>query len=198
MSYLGPRRRALALSSALLVFACGGQKAAPKAADLTTAKGGVLRYLPLEDKTVFAYDTLSDAQKGMLVLEVRRPAASVAELVVAGRIQHLEIDATSVRHLGGGFLLKEPLTRGAKFAGDFGTVEITAAPRGLSVPAGSFNDCIETVETSASAASSKTTTTVYCAGVGIAFRKTEAESDEGSGSESLSLRSFGPKFEAFH
>ncbi len=184
----------------MLVAACAGAKPPAKSEGTAVAKSGVLRYLPLEDKTVFAYDTLSEpgAQKGMLALEVRRPAAGIVELVVAGRVQHLELDAQGVRHLGGGYLLKEPLTRGARFAGDFGGVEVTSVTRSLSVPAGTFNDCVETVESASNEATSKTTTTVYCAGVGIAFRKTEVESDEGSGSESLSLRSFGPKFDPFH
>jgi hypothetical protein len=129
----------------------------------------------------------------MLVLEVRRPRSSLAELSVAGRIQRLEIDATGIRHLTGGWLLKLPITLGASWRGDFGTVEVTSLERQLSVPAGRFSDCLETVESLSGADFNKRTTTAYCPGVGIVARRTEVESDEGNGVESLTLRSFGPR-----
>lgn len=181
--------------AAPLVNACA-QPPAPAAAPAPqTVKGGVERFLPLTDATVFAYDSLSEpsGEKGMLVLEVRRPRAELAELSVAGRVQRLEIDATGIRHLTGGWLLKLPLVLGASWRGDFGTVEVTSLDRKLSVPAGQFGDCLETVESASGADFDKRTTTAYCPGVGIAQRRTDVESNEGNGVESLTLRSFGPR-----
>jgi hypothetical protein len=131
----------------------------------------------------------------MLVLEVRRARSSLVELSVAGRVQRVEVDATGIRHVTGGWLLKQPPTLGARWKGDFGSVEVTAIDRKVSVPAGNFTGCLETVESLSGADFNKRTTTVYCSGVGIAFRRTEVESNEGNGVESLSLRSFGPKFD---
>lgn len=188
----------VALLSALPLACSGAPKPAPSEAKVVP-ESGVERWLPLTDKTVFAYDTISEpsGEKGMLVLEVRRPAPNRAELIVAGRAQRVDVDASSVRHAAGGFLLKEPFSVGAKFPGDFGEVEITSLTRTANVPAGNFTNCLETVESAARGTSTKRTLTVFCPGVGISLRRTEAESDEGSGAESLSLRSHGPKFEAF-
>jgi len=193
------------LSKSLLVsvLALGGcAKSAPPPAAATTASPsveGVERWLPLKNATVYAYDTVSEpsGEKGMLVLEVRRARTSMVELSVAGRVQRVEVDATGIRHVTGGWLLKEPPTLGARWKGDFGAVEVTAIDRQVSVPAGKFTGCLETVESLAGADFNKRTTTVYCSGVGIATRRTEVESNEGNGVESLNLRSFGPKFEAF-
>ena len=155
--------------------------------------------MPLKNATVFAYDTVSEpsGEKGMLVLEVRRARTSLVELSVAGRVQRVEVDATGIRHVTGGWLLKEPPALGAHWKGDFGAVEVTAVDRQVNVPAGNFTGCLETVESLSGADFNKRTTTVYCSGVGIATRRTEVESNEGNGVESLKLRSFGPKFEAF-
>lgn len=188
----------LASLCGLSLAACGAPPpAAPPPAPVRSA-AGVERWLPLNDATVFAYDTVSDpsGQKGMLVLEVRRTRTSLVELSVAGRVQRVEVDATGIRHVTGGYLLKEPLSVGARWRGDFGEVEVTALDRSVSVPAGNFANCLETVESLAGADFSKRTTTVYCADVGITTRRTEVESNEGNGVESLALRSFGPRFDA--
>lgn len=186
------------LGTVLALWGCT-PPASPAVAFAPTAPlEGVERWLPLKDATVFAYDTVSQpsGEKGMLVLEVRR-RTSLVELSVAGRVQRVEVDATGIRHVTGGWLLKEPPTLGARWKGDFGAVEVTAIDRQVSVPAGNFSGCLETVESLAGNDFNKRTTTVYCSGVGIATRKTEVESNEGNGVESLNLRSFGPKFEAF-
>jgi hypothetical protein len=182
----------------LALWGCAKPPPPPVAAPPAASVEGVERWLPLKDATVFAYDTVSEpsGEKGMLVLEVRR-RTTLVELSVAGRVQRVEVDATGIRHVTGGWLLKEPPALGARWKGDFGAVEVTAIDRQVSVPAGSFSGCLETVESLAGADFNKRTTTVYCSGVGIATRRTEVESNEGNGVESLKLRSFGPKFEAF-
>jgi hypothetical protein len=186
-----------ALLCGLALAACASAPPpTPPPAPVVVAQG-VERFLPLKDATVFAYDTVSEpgGQKGMLVLEVRRSRTGLVELSVAGRVQRVEIDATGIRHVTGGWLLKEPVSLGARFRGDFGEVEVTALDRQVTVGAGTFANCLETVESLAGADFNKRTTTVYCADVGIATRRTEVESNEGNGAESLSLRSFGPKFD---
>ncbi len=192
---LGLGRRALLL--VILAASCA-KPAPPAEAPRTTApQQGAARWLPLEDATVFAYDTASDvgAGSGMLVIEVRRPRPESAELVVAGRVRRLQIEAGGIRHVTGGWLLKEPFSLGARYQGDFGSVEITSIDRHVEVPAGKFDGCLETVESFAAEGATKRTTTAYCPFVGIATRRTEVETDEGNGSEVLRLRSFGPRFD---
>ena len=181
---------------AAALVACAKAAAPPAPAALPPqAASEVSRYLPLQDATVFAYDTTSGGseQKGLLVLEIRRRRPSMAELIVAGRTRRVEIDATGIRHATGGYLLKAPLSLHAKYPGDFGMVEVTAIDQVVTVPAGSFVGCVETVEELKNAEFSKRTVTEYCPDVGIVARRTEAESDEGNLSESLALRSHGPR-----
>ncbi|MFZ5890113.1 MAG: hypothetical protein ACOY0T_03515 [Myxococcota bacterium] len=181
---------------AVLALACSPAAPPPaKPAPAPVASSDAARFLPLADATVFAYDTESfhTGQKGLLVMEVRRPRPSLAELVVAGRVRRLDIDNTGVRHVTGGYLLKPPLALHAKFPGDFGMVEITAVDKTVSVPAGTFPGCLETTEELASTEFSKRTVTLFCPDVGIVERRTEAESNEGNLSEALKLRSHGPR-----
>lgn len=153
----------------------------------------VARFLPSEPKTVLAYETQSatGAERGLLVLEVRRPRPEVAELVVAGRTRRLAIDDTGLRHITGGWLLKPPLVVGASFRGDFGTVRVTAVDRTVELPAGTFAGCVETTEAVSGQDYQKQTVTLFCPHVGIVARRTEAESDEGVGFEAMTLRSYG-------
>lgn len=191
------RARVPILALSAWIAGCGAPPAPapppPSAAPAATSSAE--RYLPLTDGTVFAYDTQSEltGERGVLMLEVRRRAPDRAELVVAGHVRRLTVDETGIRHVTGGWLLKEPLRVGATFPGDFGEVRVTAVDRALTTPAGDFRDCLETVETLRGADFTKSTTTTYCPHVGIVARRTEVDSDEGAGAESLLLRSHGPR-----
>lgn len=170
----------------------------PAKAQEPAPKGGVFRYMPLEDGTVFSYETSTQpsGEKGLLVLEIRRPRPQMAELVVAGRVRRLEVTEGALAHVTGGFLLKEPLAKGAEWKGDFGRVVVTNTERSVMVPAGEFVDCLETVEEVANAEGSKKTTTAYCPGIGIALRETEAEQEAQFAVERISLKSWGKRFDS--
>jgi len=191
----GPRA---ALSSVLVplwsvVSACGGVSEHAALANQPAPKGGVHRYLPLEDGTVFSYETSTDyGERGLLMLEVRRPRPDHAELVVAGRARRLTVNAHDIAHVTGGFLLKEPLTAGATYKGDFGKVTITNVARSVTVPAGTYAGCLETVEEAVTTEGEKRTTTVFCPDVGITLRETEAEQEGLRATERIALKSFGP------
>jgi len=185
------------LGALSLAVACGSPPPAetkPKA----PVGEGVLHYLPLEDATVFSYDTRiePDGVRGLLVLEVRRRRPELAELVVAGRAQRLNVSATAVELVTGGALLRAPLAEGASWRGDFGRVRITSVSRSVTVPAGSFRGCLETVEEMTSAEGTKRTTTAFCPGVGITVRETEVEQDAQHATERIELKSFGKRFAA--
>jgi hypothetical protein len=188
-------RRALFAAWSGLSACAAPPQAAPAAPQTQTSSTPIERFLPLTDNTVFAYETLDEAsgERGLLVMEVRRPGSDRAELAVAGHVSRVTLDASGVQHVTGGWLLKVPLRVGATFAGDFGTVTISALDRSVEVPAGRFDGCLETVEEKAGVNFSKRTLTAYCPHVGIVLRRTEAESDEGAGAESMRLKSHGPR-----
>jgi hypothetical protein len=188
-------RVAAFLGSVSLAVACGGpppaeSKPAPKVAE------GVLRYLPLEDESVFSYDTHAEpgGEHGLLVLEIRRRRPELAELVVAGRVQRLNVTATAIELVTGGALLRAPLTEGASWRGDFGRVRVTSLSRAVKVPAGAFAGCLETVEEMTNNEGTKRTTTAFCPGVGITVRETEVEQGGEHATERIELKSFGKRF----
>jgi hypothetical protein len=178
-----------------------GCSTAPRPIPVTRAPPattGIARYLPLEDGTVFSYDTTTepDGERGLLVLEVRRPHAESAELVVAGRVRRLGVSEHVVAHPAGGFLLREPLAPGAEWQGDFGRVRVTRVDLRVTVAAGTFSGCLETIETLSTRESEKRTTTTFCPGVGITLRETEVEQGGLHQTERIALKSFGRKFDA--
>jgi hypothetical protein len=160
--------------------------------------GGVLDYLPLENETVFSYETRVEpsGERGLLVLEIRRRRPELAELVVAGRIQRLNVSTSAIELVTGGALLRAPLEEGASWRGDFGRVRLTSLSRTVTVPAGTFEKCLETVEEMTSAEGMKRTTTAYCPAVGITLRETEVEQDAQHAIERIELKSFGRRFSA--
>lgn len=190
--------RRLGLVVATLAFGCGRATPVASATGASAPATGPLRYLPLEDGTVFSYETETTPgnDRGLLVLEVRRPRPDTAELVVAGRVTRLSITPDAVSHAAGGFLLRAPLVAGAEWHGDFGHVRLTRVAARVTVAAGTFADCLETVEELATRESDKRTTTTFCAGVGIAVRETEVEQDGEHQSERIALKSFGKRFDA--
>ena len=183
---------------AACALACSAPPQVEAQAAAVARTAGIARYLPLEDATVFSYETTTEpaGDRGLLVLEVRRPRPEAAELVVAGRARRLAITNEGVAHVTGGFLLREPFVVGATFHGDFGQVRVTRVNQEVTVPAGTLRDCIETSEEMTTDAGTKRTVTSYCAGVGIALRETSAEKDDERASERIALKSWGKRFDA--
>ncbi len=184
-----------ALCGGVLAFACSSSPP-PESAAPAVAKTSLERYLPLDDDTVYSYETYSErsGERGVLVLRVHRPRPNLAELDVAGRIQRLYVSETSLELATGGYLLLAPLKPSAEWRGDFGQVRITSLDREVSVPAGKFKGCLETVEELATPQVSKRTTTVFCPDVGIAMRETEGQAGGESARETMSLKTYGKAF----
>jgi hypothetical protein len=185
-------------SLALLAAACGG------GTDSEAKTGGVQgpvtdaqRLFPLDHNTVFSYETeTTDSGKGVLVIEVSRPRATMAELRVAGRVSRLYVTAEGIQYPAGGFLLKSPVNDSGEWQGDFGTVSVTRVGQVVEVPAGKFTNCIETIEETDTPAFSKKTTSVYCPVIGMVTRLMEGEAGGVHINEKLTLKSFGPRFVA--
>lgn len=192
----GVARACAWLACALAGSACATAAGTPPVAPSVTSSG-VARFLPLEDATVFSYETTMEpgGERGLLVLEVKRPRAELAELIVAGRSRRMNVTPSAVAHVTGGFLLREPLAVGAHWRGDFGHVRVTSVDRRVVVPAGTFEGCVETVEEMSTDAGTKRTTTSYCPAVGIALRETEAEQEGKHAVERIALKSYGARFQ---
>jgi hypothetical protein len=182
---------------AVVLSAGCGKPPPPTAPPREVATTALKRLLPLENATVYSYDTVTEpsGERGLLILEVRRPRPDMAELIVAGRTRRLIVNAHHIAHATGGFLLKEPLTVGATFKGDFGTVRVTGADKAVTLPAGAYTGCLETTEEAVSSEGEKRTVTLFCPGVGIARRETEAEQEGMRATERITLKAFGPRFD---
>jgi hypothetical protein len=186
-----------------LAFMLGGAAcAAPPAAKIEAppvSASELNRYVPFENNTVFAYETyIEDTNEhGILVFEISRPRPELAELSVAGQVRRrYYFEPGGVRNGQGGYLLKAPLAINAEWQGDDGRVKVTAINQSVSVPAGKFEGCMQTVEEAKLAAATRITTTVFCPGVGITTLQIEGEQEGTSVLQRLSLKSFGPRFTA--
>jgi len=178
----------------LLFTACAG-KATTAAAKSSGAAGELYtsELLPLEDNTVLEFDTSVEgtAEKGRLVMQVRRPHGNRIELNVAGKIRRLEATPEGVSIATGGWLLKQPFTVGATYQGLSGRVTVVGINRDLNVPAGHFTRCVETEE----ATSTATTRTTFCPGVGIAKLVIDGQLNNESRREIAELRFHGPRID---
>jgi hypothetical protein len=81
-----------------------------------------------------------------------------------------------------------PLEVGASFTGQYGTVKVTRVNLNVVVPAGHFEGCIETEETTGTSR----TLTRYCPTIGITELEVESLSTEAPGREVARLKSHGP------
>jgi len=179
--------------------ACASHTAEPVSVARTPATGELSRYLPLEDDTVFSYQTyIEDTnERGIAVFEIDRPRPELAELKLAGQVRkRYYFEPAGVRSSHGGYLLKLPLALNAEWTGDDGRVKVTGVGLSVDTPAGKFSDCLQTIESAQLGAATRKTTTVFCPGVGITVLEIEAEQEGTSVLQRLTLKAFGPRFKA--
>lgn len=185
-----PRAAVFTLLS--LVPACGGPPPAetPSQPDIT----GVEQYFPLGDGFVYTYQTVDEGSgsEDMLLLRVSRPDASHAKLQTGSGVRLLQITSEAIRREGSGFVLRAPLREGATWDGDNGgSTRVEAVDVTVSVPAGTFKDCVRTVEEIGGAGRGRITS-VYCKGVGIAEMNVEQWEGADHAAKRFQLRSYGP------
>ena len=183
----------LLVALSLLTFsACAGSPPQPTAPDKPKHEG-VERYFPLGDGYVYTYETDDEGDmKDMLLLKVRRLDPAHAQLHTSSGVRELRITAEAIQRQGSGFVLRAPLRVGTTWNGDNGgTTRIDAVDVRVSVPAGSFDACIRTVE-EIDAAGHGRITTVYCENVGIAQMYVEQWEGAEHAAKRFLLRSFGP------
>lgn len=188
----------LALSQVALISClngCGGEGHPAKNAHATsvTADFGVESYLPLLDSSVLAFETEQEgtAERGLLVMQVRRPRPNLAEVKIGQKVHRLDLVKDGVRVAEGGYVLKAPIEVGATFTGQYGSVKITHVNKQVTVPAGRFEGCVETEETTGTSR----TTTSYCPTIGITLLEVESLSVDAPGREIARLKSHGPLME---
>jgi len=190
-------RFGLRLSLLVLAFGCAPAPQGKVQSPQSFAVTEVGRYLPLENNTVFSYETyIEDTNEhGLAVFEIARPRPELAELSIAGQVRkRYYFEPGGVRSGQGGYLLKSPLSLNSQWTGDDGQVKVTSVNQTVDVPAGKFSGCIQTVEQAKLPGATRTTTTVFCPGVGITLLQIEAEQEGTSVLQRLSLKSFGRRF----
>ncbi|HEY3256335.1 MAG TPA: hypothetical protein VGJ91_20390 [Polyangiaceae bacterium] len=191
------RARWLSLLLVALSAACAAPPAGPAGAPPAAAVTELSRYLPLENDTVFSYETyIEDTnERGLAVFEIKRPRPELAELSIAGQVRkRYYFEPGGVRSSHGGYLLKSPLSLSSEWAGDDGIVKVTSVNQSVDAPAGKFSGCLQTVEDAKLGAATRKTTTVFCPGVGITVLEIEAEQEGTSVLQRLTLKAFGPRF----
>jgi hypothetical protein len=146
------------------------------------------------DGTVLAYESVDEesGSRGMFITRVRRRGDRRVELATGTKTKTLEIVSDGVVRAGGGYLLKKPGEVGAEWPGaDGARVRVTSVDKAVSVPAGAFAGCVETVEERGGDARRRTTT-VFCPDVGVVSIEVEAWAGAEHGLERAQLKSFGP------
>jgi len=185
------------LLSAVVSVGCAATPAAKPSAPQPAVVSEFTRYLPLENDTVFSYETyIEDTnERGLAVFEIKRPRPELAELSIAGQVRkRYYFEPAGVRSSHGGYLLKSPLALNSEWTGDDGKVKVTSVNQSVDAPAGKFSGCLQTVEEAQLGPATRKTTTVFCPGVGITVLEIDAQQGGTSVLQRLTLKSFGPRF----
>ena len=157
----------------------------------------VQKLYPLQHNTVFSYATTDESGRtGIYIIEVGRPRETMAELKVAGTVFRRYVSADGIQAPGGGYVLKSPLSGDAEWKGEFGDVSVKSMSRSITVPAGDFGNCVETLESADTPAYTKTATTVFCPGIGMVYYLVQGEQNGVKVLQKLELTSFGPRYVA--
>ena len=180
----------------LTVLMCSCSKEPPPPQTPTNAsltESSLERILPLKDQTISQFQSISDGgEPSTFVLEIGRPRPELAELRISGRVQRLLVEPGRVDHATGGTLLQEPIEVGRTFRGSFGQVTITDINHTLTVPAGTFKNCVVTTEEGTTPP--RRATSVYCPAVGLTSLVVEAFGGEGARLENV-LTQHGPRYQ---
>ncbi|MBX3188837.1 MAG: hypothetical protein KF819_17595 [Labilithrix sp.] len=179
----------LAIVSLVVVVACA--EPAPPVAPSVSSKGPAIStvdvYFPLEAGKIYHYVTLENGESGMLVARVHRTDASRAELRLSNATKRFVYTPEGVAYDGGAFILKAPLDVGATWPGEHGgTTRVASVDASVTVAAGSYAACVQTIEEGGRPPGSRYTTT-YCPGVGMVLLEIAA----GGGEARAELKSYG-------
>lgn len=189
---------------AALFVACAGacSAASPAATDKflappdgvsgVSSNTSVERYFPMIDGTIYNYRTeAEDGDPGMLIIRVRRTDATHGELLYKnGRRKRFSYSPEGVRIEGPGnnFVLVAPIQAGVTFRGQNGCpAHIDSVGVVMDVKAGSYRDCVRTVELCSGDRKIRYSTTL-CPDIGVVVMDAEA----GTAYDHAELVSAGP------
>jgi hypothetical protein len=127
----------------------------------------------------------------MFMVRVKRVGPTIAQLLTGSSLRLLSIGPDFVRREGAGIVLRTPLKVGETWQGDKGVVKIVDANVEVKVTAGTYKDCVQTVEEVGGDARGKITT-FFCPDVGIARMQVEEWHGADHFTQLMELRSFGP------
>ena len=181
----------LALMFVAMTGACGREEAKTPAQKNTPAAkaSSVERYFPLEEGKLYNYVTKDGPDTGMLVAKVHRTDDTHGELKLSNATKRFVFSPEGVAYAEGlgTFILKQPTEVGTSWLGEHGgTTKITQTDASVTVPAGSYAQCLRTVEEGGRPPGSRYETT-YCPGVGMVLLVVSA-----AGSEARAeLKSYG-------
>lgn len=187
---------AVAAAAAATLGGCGGPPP-PKGPEplKNTVNTPVARYFPAVDGTVHAYDTkdLIGGTTGVLMLRTTVIGDRTIELT-SSKTQRLRYDDKGVlREPQGAYVLRTPLEIGQSWPGGPNvSVSIVKIDVAITVPAGSYRGCIETLDKRVGAVSG-TVRSVYCPDVGLVLLESEGRG-AGPGQEiheRVELKSYG-------
>jgi hypothetical protein len=150
------------------------------------------RYVPLVDGHVYQYDYDDGAEaRGVMTIRIKRfdDTHGAWVLPAGGNVFEYTSDGvvTEGKH-GQSYVLKLPLEVGQRWRGSNQSwVEIKRVTASVTVPAGTFANCVETLEARGGDVPLSITAS-FCPDVGMVQRDIAS----GKRSEHLVLRSFGP------
>jgi hypothetical protein len=151
----------------------------------------IARYFPLVEGNIYQYDTETEAGTGTMVTRVTRADAESGELQGPEGTKYFRYAADGVVVDSGDapiYVLKEPLSAGNSWRGGGGsTVTIVTTDAKVTVPAGSYQGCIQTLEERGGDAPLRVATT-FCPETGVVL----LEAVSGAAMERVALRSYGP------
>ena len=186
-----------ALASTLALLGCGGGPGAksPNAPKFT----GLLRYYPLEKGWHWAFflrDTSAPSAGLLSVTKVTAFDGHVALLSTGNELSELRVEKDGiVRVSSGAYLLKWPIAQGDKWSTSAGaSMVVSKVDLEVTVDAGTFDGCVETVETFRGD-EARLVTTTYCPDVGptlLEVHELAVAPGEVPASATAKLRSFGP------
>lgn len=174
----------------LLFFACSSPKPPESAVPTSSGPLTIHDFLPFENQTVLSFVTRDDlGGSSYFVMEIERPSEARGEIWIAGRRTRFQISPRRIERAEGGIWLAEPLEVGRSFPGPFGQTTIESVSERVTVPAGTFEGCVVTLERS----EAKTAESTYCPGVGLVRLVVEGASDADVTRVQSELTSYGPR-----
>lgn len=171
------RRAAFACA---VVAACGGEAPPPKAPEppKATSGGDAERYFPLEEGKIYHYVTRDGADEGMLVAKVHRTDDKRGELRMSNSTKRFVYAADGVQLDGGVYVLRAPIAVGTSWPGEHGgTTRITSVDAEVTVAAGKYASCVQTVEEGGRVPGARWQQT-FCPGIGMVLLEASAPGAE--------------------